>query len=128
MILVFGGTTEGRKAVEVLEEAGSAYYYSTKTGEQDITLHHGERIDGALDGEAMLTFCRDHHIQLIVDAAHPFAEDLHQNVLLLAHQRHLPLIRFDRIYPPRTDDVIWCKDYQDAIRQLESHGIGKLPA
>ena len=34
MILVFGGTTEGRKAVEVLEEAGSPYYYSTKTGEQ----------------------------------------------------------------------------------------------
>ena len=35
MILVFGGTTEGRKAVEVLEEGGSPYYYSTKTGEQD---------------------------------------------------------------------------------------------
>ena len=32
MILVFGGTTEGRKAVEVLEEAGTPYYYSTKTG------------------------------------------------------------------------------------------------
>ena len=40
MILVFGGTTEGRKAVEVLEEGGSPYYYSTKTGEQDLTLHH----------------------------------------------------------------------------------------
>ena len=48
MILVFGGTTEGRKAVEVLEEGGSPYYYSTKTGEQDLTLHHGQRIDGAL--------------------------------------------------------------------------------
>ena len=55
MILVFGGTTEGRKAVEVLEEGGSPYFYSTKTGEQDITLHHGQRIDGALDVEAMLT-------------------------------------------------------------------------
>ena len=54
MILVFGGTTEGRKAVEVLEESGSPYYYSTKTGEQDLTLHHGQRIDGALDAEAML--------------------------------------------------------------------------
>ena len=53
MILVFGGTTEGRKAVEMLEEGGSPYYYSTKTGEQDLTLHHGQRIDGALDAEAM---------------------------------------------------------------------------
>ena len=50
MILVFGGTTEGRKAAEVLEEAGKPYYYSTKTGEQHITLHHGFRMDGALDG------------------------------------------------------------------------------
>lgn len=32
MILLFGGTTEGRKAAEVLEEAGTAYYYSTKSG------------------------------------------------------------------------------------------------
>ena len=53
MILVFGGTTEGRKAVEVLEEAGTPYYYSTKTGEQDIVLHNGQRTDGALDAEAI---------------------------------------------------------------------------
>ena len=82
MILVFGGTTEGRKAVEVLEEADNTYYYSTKTGEQDITLHHGRRIDGALDAEAMLTFSREHDIQLIVDAAHPFASQLHQTIAI----------------------------------------------
>ena len=46
MILVFGGTTEGRRAAEVLEEAGSVYFYSTKTGEQELTLHNGQRIDG----------------------------------------------------------------------------------
>ena len=80
MILVFGGTTEGRKAVEVLEEAGTTYFYSTKTGEQDITLHHGQRIDGALDEEAMLAFCREQGIRLIVDAAHPFASQLHQTI------------------------------------------------
>ena len=77
MILVFGGTTEGRKAAEVLEEAGSPYFYSTKTGEQDLTLQHGRRIDGALDAEAMQAFCRARDIRLIVDAAHPFAARLH---------------------------------------------------
>ena len=71
MILVFGGTTEGRKAVEVLEEGGSPYFYSTKTGEQDITLQHGVRIDGALDEAAMMHFCTEHGIRMIVDAAHP---------------------------------------------------------
>lgn len=126
MILVFGGTTEGRKVVEELEDAGSPYFYSTRTDGQQIDLVHGIHLTGGMDLDKMTAFCDAHGIRLIIDAAHPFAEDLHQNVLLLAHQRHLPLIRFDRIYPPRTDNVVWCKDYQDAIRQLESHGIGKL--
>ena len=52
MILVFGGTTEGRKAVEVLEEAGSNYFYSTKTGEQELSVHNGQRSNGAMNGEA----------------------------------------------------------------------------
>ena len=28
MILVFGGTTEGRMAAKVLDESGAIYYYS----------------------------------------------------------------------------------------------------
>ena len=31
MILVFGGTTEGRMAAKVLEESGATYYYSTRS-------------------------------------------------------------------------------------------------
>lgn len=76
MILVFGGTTEGRMAVEVLEEAGTPYYYSTKTEEQDVALHHGIRLHGALDHQAMVAFCREHDIRLLVDAAHPFAQQM----------------------------------------------------
>lgn len=126
MILVFGGTTEGRKVVEELEDAGTPYYYSTRTDGQKIDLVHGIHLTGGMDLDEMTAFCEAHDIRLIIDAAHPFAEELHQNLILLAHQRHLPLIRYDRIYPPHTDDAVWCKDYQDAIRQLETQGIGKL--
>jgi len=128
MILVFGGTTEGRKAVEVLEEAGTRYYYSTKTGEQDITLHHGERIDGALDRDAMLRFCREHDIRLLVDAAHPFASQLHATVAAVAEELCLPLIRYDRIYPPHDAQFIYCKDFDDAIRRLEEQQVHRLLA
>ena len=111
MILVFGGTTEGRKAVEVLEEAGNAYYYSTKTGEQDITLHHGIRLDGALDAEAMQAFCQEHSIRLIVDTAHPFASQLHQTIALVSETLGVPVVRYKRIYPPRSADITWIDDY-----------------
>ena len=113
MILVFGGTTEGRKAVEVLEEAGTPYYYSTKTGEQDVAMHHGVRLDGALDREAMLAFCRKHDIRLIVDAAHPFAEQLHRTVAGVATALAIPAIRYERIFPPRDPDITWLDDYSE---------------
>lgn len=41
MILIFGGTTEGRIAAEVCEEAGKHFYYSTKSGLQNIETHNG---------------------------------------------------------------------------------------
>ena len=111
MILVFGGTTEGRLAAEVLEEAGSTYYYSTKTGEQELTLHHGIRIDGAMDAEAMTAFIHEHGILLIVDAAHPFASQLHQTIAFVASPLKIPVIRYERIYPPRDPDLTWIDDY-----------------
>ena len=120
MILVFGGTTEGRKAAEVLEEGGSTYFYSTKTGEQDITLHHGQRIDGALDAEAMLTFCREHDIRLIVDAAHPFASQLHQTIVQVSESLNIPTIRYERIYPKRDPEITWIDDYSQIPRDIHS--------
>ena len=133
MILVFGGTTEGRKAVEVLEEGGSLYFYSTKTGEQDITLHHGQRIDGALDAEAMRTFCGEHDIRLIVDAAHPFASQLHLTIAQVSESLNIPTIRYERIYPERDSEIAWIDDYSQISRDIHSllattgvQSIGKL--
>ena len=113
MILVFGGTTEGRKAVKVLEEAGNVFYYSTKTGGQEVPLRHGIRIDGALNREAMLVFCREHDVQLLVDAAHPFAVELHKTVIAVAEELRVPVVRFERIYPPRDADIVWLNSYDD---------------
>ena len=112
MILVFGGTTEGRKAVEVLEESGSSYFYSTKTGEQDLTLHHGQRIDGALDAEAIQNFCRENEIRLMVDAAHPFAAQLHQTIAKVVEVLKIPAIRYERIFPERDACLEWLDSYE----------------
>ena len=128
MILVFGGTTEGRKAVEVLEEGGSTYYYSTRSDGQKIELVHGFHLTGGMEVPEMIQCCREHSIRLIIDAAHPFAEELHRNLVFLAKHIQAPIIRYDRIFPPHDKDLIWCKDYNDAIQQLESNGIERLLA
>ncbi len=133
MLLLFGGTTEGRKAAEVLEEAGSPYFYSTKTGEQDIALHHGTVISGAMDGEAMLAFCREHGIRLVVDAAHPFATQLHETIARVCSDLQVPVIRYERIYPPRDPSITWIDDYAQVPTDVHSllattgvQSIGKL--
>ena len=118
MILVFGGTTEGRKAVAELEEAGQRFFYATKTGEQAIALHHGVRLDGAMDREAMTRCCLENNIQLLIDAAHPFAEVLHQTVAAVAEALHLPAIRFERLYPERAADIVWCRNFDEAVERI----------
>ena len=120
MILVFGGTTEGRRAVEVLEEAGSLYYYSTKTDEQEIHMHHGIHLVGVLVREAMLDICEKQSIRLIIDAAHPFAQHLHQTIVDVAESLAIPVIRYERIYPPRDTDVEWIDDYSQIPQDIHS--------
>lgn len=127
MILVFGGTTEGRKAVSVLEEAGNLFYYSTIGDAQEVGLTHGKRLEGVMTEDDIINFCNDNGIKLIVDAAHPFAQKLHCSVASVASHLNIPVIRFERIYPSIQDEgIIWCKDYADSIGKIRQSGVATL--
>lgn len=128
MILILGGTTEGRKAIEVVEGAGKPYYYSTVSNEQVIDAAHAIRIVGGMEEEEMERFCRDKDISLLIDAAHPFAICLHRTVAAVSRRLHIPVVRLERQYPPRDERLKWCTDYDDAIRQLRADGIRNLLA
>ncbi|MDD2953019.1 MAG: cobalt-precorrin-5B (C(1))-methyltransferase CbiD [Parabacteroides sp.] len=128
MILILGGTTEGRAAVRVADEAAATYYYSTKGTLQAIECAHGIRLTGAMDAEEMERFCRDYAIKLLIDAAHPFAQALHQTIEQASKRLQIPVIRYERRYPPRDEDLIWCDSYADAILQMEKKGIQRLLA
>ena len=157
MILILGGTTEGRLAVRVADAAGSPYWYSTRGDLQQVECLHGTHITGAMDEAAMTAFCAGHGIRLLVDAAHPFASELHRTVASVAESLDLPVVRVERVYPDfeagempgqaghdgrsqaghdgcgqaagHDSTVIrWCDDFADAMRQLEADGITRLLA
>ena len=129
MILIFGGTTEGRIAIQTLEEAGKTFYYSTKGDEQDVLLHNGIRLQGAMDAIEIETFCAQHHIKLLIDAAHPFATQLHETLEQVSVESNIPVIRFERIFPERDEEhITWCDDFEDAIRQIRKEDIFTLLA
>ena len=88
--------------------------------EQDLSLQHGTRIDGAMDAEAMKTFISQHDIRLIVDAAHPFASTLHQTIAQVSESLNIPAIRYDRIYPERDPEITWIDDYSQIPRDIHS--------
>ena len=115
-------------AAKVLEESGATYCYSTRSDTQDIQLVHGRHVTGAMEVPEMDAFCHEHDIRLIVDAAHPFAVNLHRNVVNLAERISVPVVRYDRIYPSHDKNLVWCKDYDDAINRLEAHDFTKLLA
>lgn len=130
MILVLGGTTEGRKAVAALDRAGKPFYYSTRSELQQVESKHAVRITGSLDEEELTGFCKDNGIRIIVDAAHPFASQLHENIKGASDLLSIPVIRYERQYPDdnATRQVIWCDDYKDAVAKMTDCGISRLLA
>lgn len=124
MILIFGGTTEGRLAVDVCEQAGQQFYYSTKGSGQDVEMHNGVRLSGSMTTEDIVSFCRTHDIRCIIDAAHPFAENLHSTI----DETRLPVIRYQRTFSPHRDGVTYCSDYRDAVSKLNETHSKKLLA
>jgi cobalt-precorrin-5B (C1)-methyltransferase len=94
MILLFGGTTEGRQVAEFFDIIGQPYFYSTKTESGQSV--GGRKITGAMDAGRIISFCREKDIRLIIDAAHPFAVVLHQNIHEAAKTCGIKTLRIER--------------------------------
>ncbi|MBN2166901.1 MAG: cobalt-precorrin-5B (C(1))-methyltransferase [Marinilabiliaceae bacterium] len=97
MILVFGGTTEGKKTAALLDFLGEPYLYSTKT--KSILEIKGNHISGDKGVDDISILCKKRNVKLIIDAAHPFAEVLHYNIFHVAKIFNIPVIRYKRSFP-----------------------------
>lgn len=126
MILIFGGTTEGRIAAATAESAGSAFLYSTHGAPGQVSLVNGRELTGPLDADAIAGLCRREGVRLIVDAGHPFATRLHASVAEAAAATGTPTVRFERRYPERSADVVWCEGWDDAVRRLREDAPERL--
>lgn len=129
MILVFGGTTEGRIAVKTLDEGEGKYFYSTRSPLQEVECAHGRHISGEMTRMKMIDFCRDNKIRIIIDAAHPFATHLHSTIAEVSEQLGIPAVRIERRYPEIADpEVVWCDGYEDAVTKMKENKVVRLLA
>lgn len=102
-ILLFGGTTEGKATSNWLDDLEIPHFYSTKTSSGNYDSKFGQRICGAMDVDEICTFCLENEIDLLIDAAHPFAEVLHHSIADAANQTNLSVIRVERDVVPRME-------------------------
>ncbi|MEW7277584.1 precorrin-6A/cobalt-precorrin-6A reductase [Aquimarina sp. 2201CG1-2-11] len=126
MILVFGGTTEGKQVANILDALALPYFYSTKT--QVVFTGNGTGIYGEMTTDILTSFCIAHKITHIINASHPFALQLHQMIVNLSLD--IPLIRFQRIFLPRVSHplVTYVTSYEEAVALFTTNNYQSLLA
>ena len=82
-IIIFSGTTEGRKLSELMAAAGIAHTVSVATdyGKLVMKTHPKVKIqEGRLSKEAMSEFLRKESFDIVIDATHPYAVEVTRTI------------------------------------------------
>ena len=99
-VIIFGGTTEGRKLAETLEEAEifCVYCVATEYGKEPVKESSYIKIhSGRLDAEGMVNLFEQEKPDVIVDATHPFAEIVKKEIEnSLFKYQNVPFFRLAR--------------------------------
>ncbi len=98
-ILVFSGTTEGRTLAETLSRAGvpAVVCVATEYGSQVMSPLPGIDLrQGRMGQEEMEQFIGQEGFLAVVDATHPFAVEVSQNIRQSAEHQGVPYLRLQR--------------------------------
>ena len=97
-VLIFAGTTEGRQLAELLADAGigcsvcvATEYAQELMNTDGLTVHCGR-----LTEEEMQTLIRTEQPRVVVDATHPYAAIVSENIKKAAREAQTVLIRLRR--------------------------------
>ncbi|MGQ1909613.1 cobalt-precorrin-5B (C(1))-methyltransferase CbiD [Marinifilum sp. RC60d5] len=127
-VLLFGGTTEGKAASNWLSDLKIEHFYSTKTNSGNYQSKFGIRICGVMDTDKIAFFCKQNKIDFLLDAAHPFADVLHANIVAAAEKIDLPVVRIERDTVPRVESefVHYCSNIDDVLCRLKKTKTKKI--
>lgn len=118
-ILLFGGTAEGHSLARRLAQAGLAVTCSVATAYGEAVLEPTPGLTvhvGRMDADQMAAEMAKGYT-CVVDATHPYADRVSENIRRAAETAGLPYYRLLR---PReaAEDVLWADSPADAARML----------
>lgn len=120
-VCIFGGTTEGRKLAETLAmaEVPVMVCVATEYGEEVmkpscyVTVHQGR-----MDKAQMLEFLKKEEWYGVVDATHPFATLVSEQIRECLKQLHIPYIRLQRNTESAGGNYTYYKDIESCVEAL----------
>ena len=119
-LLLFGGTTEGRLLADCCAEAGIPFTVSVATAEGAALLPEGtDVLCGRLDAAQMRTLLASGKYSRVVDATHPYAVAVTQNLRMVCGELDLPYIRLLRERSEISGTIV--RDAETLIRTLDAH-------
>jgi len=123
-VLILGGTAEARELAEELYAVGVRPISSLAGRVARPRLPVGEvRVGGFGGPEALARWLHDHGIVAVVDATHPFAEQISASAAAACPRAGVPLLRLERPGWSERDGDRWCwvdslETAADTITQL----------
>ena len=119
-VLVFAGTTEGRELAELLADSNIKCSVCVAT-DYALELMDDKRLDvhcGRLTEEEMEVLMRDGSFDVAVDATHPYAQIVSQNVRQAADKESIPFIRLRRSIESAEEGFVSFKTHEECSAWL----------
>lgn len=123
-ILIFAGTTEGRELSEKLAACRISHTVcvATEYGENLLgpdpfrTIHCGR-----MDQEEIGRFIRSGNFLAVVDATHPYADVITENIRQAAKGTDIPCLRLkrDRTWEPERENIRYFDSHEECAKALE---------
>lgn len=120
-ILIFAGTTEGRKIAEYLRGHAPEVYVCTATEYGKELVEEGQNIHvlaGRLDVTGMQELARECQAQMVIDATHPFAVEVSGNIRTMCGREEIRYVRVLREGDAGTGRAVWVESIREAAQYL----------
>jgi precorrin-6A/cobalt-precorrin-6A reductase len=96
-VLLLGGTEEAYRLAEKISETGWRCLTSLAGITRNPKIPPGELIKGGFGGaEGISDFLREQNISALIDATHPFAENISRSAIDACEKTRTPLLRLER--------------------------------
>lgn len=79
-VVLFGGTDEGHKIADFLKHNGINYVVCVATEYGSEVIENENVIVGRMDDKEMSDFFIKNSVKLVIDATHPYAENVTENI------------------------------------------------